>query len=98
MLHFRIDARQILDGPHHEGEIRDEGLNAADGHDANFDLGTAVANDEPQRNSSDDLHGGEEERREPRRTIGCFIHLARQLLKLFRILILAQQGFHNLHR
>ena len=76
MLHFRIHARQVLDRPHHEGEIRYEGLNTADGHHPKLNLQTAIANDETQRDGCDDLHGGEEERGEPRGAIRGVIHAA----------------------
>ena len=77
MLHFGIHARQVLDRPHHEGEVRDEGLDAADGHQAERDLHAAIANDETQRDGGDDLHGGQEERREPGCAVGGVVHLRR---------------------
>ena len=50
MLHLGIDARQILHGPHHESEIRDEGIDAANRHRTDHDLIAAIPNDDAQRN------------------------------------------------
>ena len=55
------------------------------------DLRAAIANDETQRQRGDDLHGGEEERREPGRPIRGLVHFGRQLLKLFCVLVFTQQ-------
>ena len=44
LLHLGKNARQVLDRPHHEGDVRDEGLDAANGHPADFDLATAIPN------------------------------------------------------
>ena len=52
---------------------------------------TAIADDETQRERGDDLHGGEEERGEPRGAIGGVIHAGGQTLKLARVFIFASQ-------
>ena len=97
MLHFRIDARQVLHRPHHEGEIRDEGLDAADGHQTQVRFAGRHTNDETQREGGDDLHGGQEERREPRGAIRGVVHLGGQTLKLARVFIFAAQRLDHAH-
>ena len=51
----------------------------------------------PSATGGDDLHGGEEERREPRRAIRCSDTYLGQHLKLFQIFVLALQSFDHAH-
>ena len=97
MLHLSIDARQVLYRPHHEREIRDESIDAANRHCTDHDLIAAVPNDDAQRHCRDDLHGGEEERREPRRAIRGAIHRVSQHLELFQVFVFALQRFDHTH-
>ena len=45
VLHLGVDARQILYRPHHEREIRDEGVDTTNRHRTDHDLITAIPND-----------------------------------------------------
>jgi hypothetical protein len=47
VLNFGEDARQVLDRPHHKGDVGDKGLDAADGHAAVLRLQAAVPDDAP---------------------------------------------------
>ena len=63
MLHLSIDARQVLDRPQHEGQVGDEGMDAADGHQPDLGLQTADPDDGAQRDGRDDFHGRQEQSR-----------------------------------
>ncbi len=93
MLHLGV-ARHLLDREEHEGDVGDEGLDAADadGRTANRDvrhLSSAVPEDHANRKGADDLDGGQEERGQPRRAIARPVHFARQPLELFQVFMLA---------
>ncbi len=65
VLHLGEDARQVLDRPHHEGHVGDEGLDAADGDAFKVDLRAAVPDDAADGEGGDDLHDRQEERGQP---------------------------------
>jgi hypothetical protein len=49
VLHFGVDARQVLHRPHHEGQVRDERVDTADGQQPALGLDAAVPDDRAQR-------------------------------------------------
>ena len=72
-------------------------MNAADRHPTDLGLDAAVPDDAPQRKGRDDLHGRQEERGEPGSPIGCAVHVIRQHLELFQVLVLASQRLDHAH-
>ena len=84
MLHLGVDTRQVLDRPHHEGQVGDEGMDAADGEAADVALHPAVPDDGTQGKGGDDLHGRQEERRKPGGPVGGLVHVAGQDWNSFR--------------
>ena len=95
MLHLRVHPRQVLDRPHHEGQVGDEGVDAADRDQAQLALQAAVPDDGAQGQRGDDLHGRQEQRGEPGGAIGGPVHAPRQDLELAQVLRLAPEGLDD---
>ena len=82
LLHLGEDARHLLHRPDDEDDVGDEGVEAAYRQPAHVHGDAGVGDHAGGGQGRDQLHGGQEERREPRGPIAGPVHLARQLAEL----------------
>ncbi len=75
MLHFGVDAGQVLDRPEHKRDVGDKRLDAADRHAAQLGLQAAVPDDATHGHRADELYRRQKQGREPGRPVGRAVHL-----------------------
>ena len=96
-LHFGEHARQVLDGPHHEGHVGKKGLDAADADAFKIGLRAAVPDDAADGEGGDDLHDRQEERAQPGGAVAGLVHLAGLQLEFVQVAVLAPQRLDHAH-
>jgi len=97
LLHFSVNAGNILDRPHHKRDVGDESLDTANGHPGHHSRLPAVVDHSADRKGGDDLHGGQEKGGKPGCPVTGAVHLAGKHAEFRHIFVFSPQGFHNSH-
>ena len=97
VLQLRVDARQVLDRPQHEGDVAEERRDRADRHPADPGAQPGVEHDRAHRERADELHRRQEQRRQPGRPVRRAVHLVRQPGEVGQVGVLAAQRLHHPH-
>ena len=84
---------QVLDRPHHEGDVGDKSLNPADGHSTRFSLVSAVPDDRTEGKSRRQLDGGQKQSAQPGGAITMVVHFAGQYFEFFQVLVFPPKAF-----
>ena len=97
LLHFRIHAGHLLDGPQHKGDIAHKRLDAAHRHAADGRLPAAIPGDGPHAKGADELHHRQEQGRKPGRAVAGAVHLLCELVKLHQVGLFPAERLGHAH-
>ena len=97
LLHLGEDARHLLHRPDDEEDVGDEGIEAAYREPGHVHGDAGVCDHAGGGQRRDQLHGGQEERREPRGPVAGPVHLARQLAELLQVGLFPIQRLDDAH-